>query len=308
MQPITGILLKLLAVASFIVMSSLVKHVSDTIPPGQTVFFRSFFAIPVIFVWMYLRKDLSQGLSVVSPKAHVFRGLIGTSAMICGFAGLGMLPLPEVTALGYAAPLITVVLAAIFLHENVGVFRYSAVGLGMLGVFVVLEPRLTFIGQTHLETTAALGAMLILFGALCSAMAQIHVRQMVQVERTASIVFYFSLTSTVVSLFTIPFGWAVPDPLTTAILVVVGLLGGVGQILQTSSYRYAPASVVAPFEYASMVFSILIGYFVFSEIPTPQMLVGAGLIIAAGVIIILREAQLGLERTKARKVKTPVGT
>jgi len=159
-----------------------------------------------------------------------------------------------------------------------------------------------------LETTAALGAMLILFGALCSAMAQIHVRQMVQVERTASIVFYFSLTSTVVSLFTIPFGWAVPDPLTAAILVVVGLLGGVGQILQTSSYRYAPASVVAPFEYASMVFSILIGYFVFSEIPTPQMLVGAGLIIAAGVIIILREAQLGLERTKARKVKTPVGT
>ncbi len=308
MHPIKGIFLKLMAVASFIVMSSLVKYVSGEIPPGQTVFFRSFFAIPVIFVWMFMRRDLSNGVSVVSPKAHVFRGLIGTMAMVCGFAGLGMLPLPEVTALGYAAPLMTVVLAAVFLHESVGVYRYSAVALGMIGVFVVLEPRLTLAGDTHMETTAAFGAMLILCGAMCSAMAQIHVRQMVQHERTASIVFYFSLTSTVLSLFTIPFGWVVPDLKTGSILVIIGLLGGVGQIFQTSCYRFAPASVVAPFEYASMVFSIVIGYFVFSEIPTSQMLGGAGLIILAGVIIILREAQLGLERNKARRVKTPAGS
>lgn len=305
MQPITGIMLKLLAVISFIVMSSLVKAVSDTIPPGQTVFFRSFFAIPVIFVWMYLRHDLAKGVSVVSVKAHAFRGLIGTTAMICGFAGLGMLPLPEVTALGYAAPLMTVVLAAVFLHEKVGIYRYSAVAFGMIGVLVVLEPRLTVLGDTHLETTAALGAMLILFGAMCSALAQIQIRQMVQVERTASIVFYFSLTSTLASLFTIPFGWVLPDPQTAAILVIIGILGGIGQILQTSCYRFAPASLVAPFEYVSMVFAILIGYFVFSEVPTGQMLFGAGLIILAGVIIILREAHLGIAREKSRQVKTP---
>ena len=308
MQPITGIFLKLLAVASFIVMSSLVKYVSDTIPPGQTVLFRSFFAIPVIFVWMFLRRDLAHGLTVVSPIAHVFRGMIGTTAMICGFAGLGMLPLPEVTALGYAAPLMTVILAAVFLHEKVGVYRYSAVALGLLGVFVVLKPRLTLVGETHIGTTAAFGALLILFGAMCSAMAQIHIRQMVQVERTASIVFYFSLTSTIASLFTIPFGWVVPDAKTATILVIIGLLGGIGQILQTSCYRFAPASVVAPFEYASMVLSISIGYFVFSEVPTSQMLMGAGLIILAGVAIILREAHLGLESTKARRVKSPADT
>ena len=104
-----------------------------------------------------------------------------------------------------------------------------------------------------------------------------------------------------------PFGWVVPSPTETATLVAAGLLGGLGQILLTSSYRFADASVVAPFDYASMIFALLIGYFVFAEVPTWTMLGGAALVISAGILIIWRERRLGLERSRGRKAMTPQG-
>jgi drug/metabolite transporter (DMT)-like permease len=93
----------------------------------------------------------------------------------------------------------------------------------------------------------------------------------------------------------------------TVLLVSCGLLGGVGQILLTSSYREADASLVAPFDYASMLFALLIGYFVFAEVPTWTMLAGATIVIAAGVLILWRERQLGLENAKGRNAMTPQG-
>ena len=119
--------------------------------------------------------------------------------------------------------------------------------------------------------------------------------------------FYFSLSSSLLALLTIPFGWVVPTPLEMALLVSCGLLGGVGQILLTSSYREADASLVAPFDYASMLFALLIGYFAFDEVPTRAMLIGAGLVITAGILIIWRERRLGLERAKGRKALPPGG-
>lgn len=224
-----------------------------------------------------------------------------------GFAGLGLLPLPEVTAIGYAAPLLVVVFAAMFLNEEVRAFRLFAVGLGMVGVMVVLAPRLTLLSGPTVDTTAAFGAMLVLMGAVCAALAQIYVRKLVQTEQTSAIVFFFSLTATGLSLLTLPFGWVVPLPTETALLVTAGILGGLGQIFLTSAYRFADASVVAPFDYASMLFAILIGYFIFDEVPTLQMLIGAGLVILAGVMIIWREHALGLKREKARSGMTPQG-
>ena len=153
-----------------------------------------------------------------------------------GFAALGRLPLPEVTAIGYAAPLLVVVFAAVLLGERVRAFRLSAVALGLAGVLVVLAPRLT-VAPGSGTAAQGLGAALVLGGAVFSAFAQIVVRRLVATERTAAIVFYFSLTATLLSLATAPFGWVVPAPREAALLVMCGLLGGVGQILLTSSYR-----------------------------------------------------------------------
>jgi drug/metabolite transporter (DMT)-like permease len=307
MQPLKGIALKLCSVITFITMASLIKASAEHVPAGQAVFFRSLFALPVIIAWLALRGDLSTGLRVASPMGHFWRGFVGTAAMGLGFAGLGLLPLPEVTALGYAAPLLTVIFAAMFLGEPVRLFRLAAVGLGLAGVLVVLGPRLSAFSGETVERAAALGALLVLTGAICAALAQVYIRKLVQTEQTSAIVFYFSVTSALLSLLTLPFGWVVPTGPEALLLIMAGLLGGLGQILLTSSYRFAPASVVAPFDYASMLFAIIIGVVFFDEIPDTRTVSGAALVIAAGVLIIWREHRLGIERGRARKNMTPQG-
>ena len=127
----------------------------------------------------------------------------------------------------------------------------------MVGVLIVLSPRLTHrVATAAASVTEAFGAMLVLGGAVFAALAQVFVRKLVKTESTAAIVFWFSLTATLLSLVTLPFGWVWPTPLEAALLVGAGLLGGVGQILLTSSYREADASLVAPFDYASMLFAL----------------------------------------------------
>lgn len=307
MRPLRGIALKLASVLVFIIMSSMIKTTAAHVPAGQAVFFRSAFAIPVIVIWLAMRKELTTGFKAKNPIGHVWRGLMGTLAMGLGFAGLGYLPLPEVTAIGYAAPLLVVVFAAMFLGEEVRLFRLASVALGLTGVLIVLSPRLTTLSADAAGHREALGAMLVLGGAVFAALAQVFVRKLVVTENTSAIVFWFSLTATVLSLVTLPFGWVIPSATEVITLVGAGLLGGVGQILLTSSYREADASLVAPFDYASMLFALLIGYFVFAEVPTLTMLGGAALVIFAGILIIWRERKLGLERAKGRKAMTPQG-
>ncbi|MCO4848212.1 MAG: DMT family transporter [Yoonia sp.] len=305
MQPLRGIMFKVLAVCLFMFMASFIKAASVEVPPGQAVFFRSFFALPVILGWLAMRGELRSGWKTPNPVGHFWRGLLGTSAMGLGFTGLGLLPLPEVTAIGYAAPLLVVVFASMFLNEKVGVYRLSAVLIGMIGVLIVLSPRLSI--GAGLSTGETLGAVVVLMGAVFAALAQVFVRKLVQTEGTAAIVFWFSITSAVLALCTLPWGWSMPSAGVALMLVMAGFLGGLGQIFLTSSYRYADASLVAPFDYASMILALVIGYFVFDEVPTGTMLLGAGIVILAGVLIIWRERVLGLQRAQQRKAMGHVG-
>jgi drug/metabolite transporter (DMT)-like permease len=305
MQPLRGILFKVLSVTVFMGMASLVKAASADVPAGQAVFFRSFFALPIIFGWLAVRHEMRDGWKTTNPLGHFWRGLVGTTAMGLGFTGLGLLPLPEVTAIGYAAPLLVVVFAAMFLNEQVGVFRLSAVALGMAGVLIVLSPRLSV--GADMGTSETLGAVVVLMGAVFAALAQVFVRRLVATEGTAAIVFWFTITSSALSLLTIPWGWVWPAWDMALMLICAGLLGGIGQIFLTSSYRYADASLVAPFDYTSMILALSIGYFLFDEVPTGTMLIGACVVIVAGVAIILRERHLGLERAQQRKVTGKMG-
>lgn len=298
-----GLTLKLAAIFLFVIMASLIKAASEHVPPGQAVFFRSFFALPIILGWLALRHDLRTGLKTENLLGHFWRGLVGVTAMGCGFAALGILPLPEVTAIGFAAPLMTVIFAVVLLGEKVRLFRISAVFLGLIGVSVIMWPLLTF----DAGDAAMFGVVLVLLSAAFRALAQIHIRKLVKTEETSAIVFYFSITATLFSLATLPFGWVVPTAGEAAMLIAAGLIGGVAQILLTSAYRWAEASMLAPFDYASILFATAIGYFVFNEVPTGPMLIGSSIVIAAGVLIIWRERQLGLKRGKARPGLTPQG-
>ena len=304
-SPARAITLKLASVFLFVVMASLIKAASDEVPPGEAVFFRSAFAIPIIVGWLWARGDLRTGFRTVDPMGHVWRGVVGTMAMGCFFAGLAILPLYEVKAIQYAMPLFVVILAALLLGERIRLVRISAVAFGMAGVLMILWPRLTAFGLDGVDPRLAVGALIVLTGSVCGATAQIFIRKLVRTEETSSIVFWFSLTATVLSLLTLPFGWTVPGGEALACLVGAGLIGGVGQILLTSAYRYADAGIVAPFEYASMLFAVAIGWAVFDEVPTVEMLAGAALVIAGGLAIVLRERQLAIRRGRARRAMTP---
>ncbi len=302
-RPTLAIGLKLSAIFLFTMMAAMVKATTEVVPPGQAVFFRSLFAIPIIFAWLAARGELAGGIRVNNPVGHVLRGVVGTSAMGMTFAGLGLLPLPEVTAIGYATPIFTVVLAAFMLGERIRLFRISAVAIGLVGVLIMIWPRLG--GGASWQDGATIGAFLILGATVARAFVQIQIRKLVQTDSTAAIVFWFSATATVLSGLTVFFGWVVPPIEAAALLICAGLTGGVAQILVTSSYRYGPASMLAPIDYASMFFAILIGYVWFGELPTVIMLAGAALVIAGNILVIWREHQLGLERGKARSVTGP---
>ncbi len=306
MNPFHAIGQKVLSVAFFMAMATLVKIAAAAdVPAGQLIFFRSAFAIPVILIWLALRHDLAHGLETKNPFGHLWRGLVGVGGMACGFTALGLLPLPEVTAIGYATPILIVILAAMFLGEEVRIFRLTAVIIGLAGVIVVLQPKLSLSGLAG--DRQALGAVVALLGALLAALAQVFIRRLVTTETTPAIVFYFSLSATLIGAATIPFGWVWPSIWIAAAMIAAGVLGGFGQIMLTSAYRNAPASVIAPFEYVSMLMAIAIGYTIFEEIPTLQTLLGAGIIMAAGLFIIYRERQLGLTRGKAKPAMTPQG-
>lgn len=281
----------------FTVMSAFIKA-AERVPAGEAMFFRSFCAMFVVLAWIAATGSLREGIRTRSIRSHAVRGIAGSLAMGMGFAGLRYLPLPEVTAIRFLTPVILVILAAVILGERVRLVRISAVLVGLLGVVIITAPR--FSGG--LATTAAWGVLLTLGSAGVAALAQVFVKAMSGTEKTTAIVFWFSVTSATLSLVTLPFGWVMPGPGETAMLVGAGVIGGLGQIFLTSSYRFADAGVLAPFTYVSMLWSIAIGYLWFAEVPTGPMLAGAGLIILAGVVIVLREQQLGRGETARRKV------
>ena len=302
MNVFLGIALQLGATFSFTVMGALVRYIGGRVPLGEQVFTRSFFALIPLVAMLLWRNQLASAVRTKNPFGHVRRGLTGVIAMVCMFAALARLPLVDATAIGFATPLINVALAAIFLGEKVHVFRWTAVAIGFVGVMVMLSPHLF---GAEREATSAAGALYAITGAFLTAAAMTQVRHMSATETTASLVFSFSLIATLASLASIPWGWIKPSPMDSLILFLTGIVGGIAQIMITESYRHAGAGTVAPFSYTAMLWSIALGFFIFGEVPEAIVLIGAALVIAAGLFVIFRERSLGIDRTLEREAETP---
>jgi drug/metabolite transporter (DMT)-like permease len=291
-----AIFLKLVSALLFAVMAVLVRFLGEGYPVGQVVFFRSVFAIlPVVVIYAW-RRELEAAVRTGRPFAHIGRGLTAIGAMFCNFSALARLPVVDATAISFVSPLITVALAALILGENVRIYRWSAVIVGFLGVLVMLAPHLSIGGDS---TGGTIGSLLALGGAFFAALSTVQTRRMTSSETTSSIVLYFSIFCAVAGLCTWPFGWTAPSRAEFAALVSIGIFGGVSHLLLTESYRLAPASLVAPFDYTSMLWAFLLGYLVFDELPTLVVYAGAAIVAGAGLFVIWRERQLGLQRARA---------
>jgi drug/metabolite transporter (DMT)-like permease len=226
--------------------------------------------------------------------------MLSVCGMFTNFSSLTRLPLADATAIGFASPLITVALAAVILKEQVRIYRWTAVFVGFAGVIVMLIPHLD-VGQyvaAGVATTAAVGSLFAITSAVCNAGTVIQTRRLTQSETTSSIVFYFSLVCAIAGALTLPFAWYTPTGAELAGLISLGILGGLAHIFLTESYRHAAASVVAPFDYSSMLWALLFGYWVFGELPGALVYLGAAIVAGAGLFVIWRERALGFKRTR----------
>lgn len=299
-HPLLGIALKVAATFAFTLMAAIARHLGETIPVGQMVFFRSAFAFVPILVFMALAGQGIAALATTRPLLHARRAATGVLAMFTYFAALTYLPLADVTAISFASPLIVVALAAVFLGETVRLYRWSAVAIGFVGVLIMVSPHL---GEGFDRGAAGVGIALAVVNAFLVAFTMIFIRMMSGSESALAITFYFQLTCTIVSLMTLPFAWAAPTIEQLALLVTLGILGGIGQLFMTNGYRFAQASTLANFDYAAMIWAILFGWLFFGELPVVAVYVGAAIVIASGLFIAWRERQLGLKRAAEAAAK-----
>jgi drug/metabolite transporter (DMT)-like permease len=283
--PVLGIALKLASVVVFAGMTVCIKLLGRDIPAGQTIFVRGLISISVIALisWSTGRLHL---LKTDNWRSHALRSLCGTVSMFCLFVALTMIPLADLTAISFTTPLFLTVLAMAILGERIHRFRWTALGIGFVGVLVTIGPHLSF---TH---GASAGVLVALASAIFSAFALMFLRRMSGGEHAITITFYFSLTFMVCAALTALQGWPLPTASQWLLIAGAGLFGVVGQLLMTYSYRYAEASTIAPLDYSNMIMAIVLGYLFFDEVPTLSVWVGAPLILGAGLIILWREYSL----------------
>ena len=275
-------------------MMAMVKILDERVPLGQTIFFRALIGLSAVFLVYYLRGEFRQTFTIVSVRRHTGWALSCACAMMLWFTALTLIPLPEATAIGFVVPLITVALAWLVLGERVRVFRWMAVLVGLLGVAIIIWPRIG-VGADY-GSSAALGAMVALCSASLWALAQIFLRRLTTTESSGSAVLSFSVATMVLGLASLLWGWVNPAAVEWLAIAVCGLAGGFGQLCIAQSLRYGEASTMAPFEYLTFPVASVVGIVVFNEYPDHSVWLGLPLVVAAGLFVIYRERQLNSAR------------
>jgi drug/metabolite transporter (DMT)-like permease len=276
-----GIALRVAAMALFAVMSALIKWCgAHGVPVFQMIFFRNAFAFVPLALYIFSTTG-PRVLITRRPLGHLARASVGLVGMTCSFTALQYLPLTVATAFNFASPLFMTALSAPILREKVGRHRWGAVVVGFLGVLIMVRPDP---GKMNLT-----GAAFALAGAVAAAGAMVTIREIGKTERGPTIVFYFTLGGAAVGLASLPFGWVMPSIQILELLVVMGLIGGVGQLLMTEALRVAPVGVVAPFDYIQLLWASLIGFSIWGEVPEPVTMAGAMVVAASGGYILWRE-------------------
>ena len=283
-----GALMMLGATALFTVMSAIIKGVSDDIHFIEIMFFRSAFALPVMVAIAARRHDWAL-LRTKRLKGHVVRAFTGTMAQGCSFFALTVLPLAEQTSLSYTTPLFVTILSIPFLGEKFGIHRWSAVLLGFVGILVIALGKGAFQGGGMPHGLVAIGMTAAVVQGVWSAITTLLVRSLSATESSTTIVLWQSLLMTTFTLIALPFFWTTPSLGEFALLVLVGLIGGVAQILLTEAYASAQVSALGPYSYTSILWSVALGWVVFSDQPSWSTLAGAVLIVASGLYILHRE-------------------
>ncbi len=276
-----GALLALLAFGIFSTHDVVVKFLGGQYSPFQLIFFSVLFGLPLVM--MMLIGDRSDGN--LRPR-HPWWTLVRTvSTVITGvsaYYAFSVLPMAETYAILFAAPLLITLLAIPILGEKVGVRRGAAILVGLIGVLIVLRPGGASFGLGHAAALAA---------AVCSSLASVIVRKIGQDERSVVLLLYPMLANFAVMAVALPFVYK-PMPLEhLAMVAIIALFGFVAMLCIIGAYRSGEAVIVAPMQYSQMIWAAIYGFVIFGERPDTMTLIGASVIIASGIYIVLREGR-----------------
>ena len=270
-----------ISVCAFSLMDIIVKW-SEAYPLGQVLFFRGFFGVILYFIIMP-KENIKNFYYTRRPGLHFLRCLSGLIALIAIFIALRNLPLATVVSISFAAPIFTTIFSIFLLSEKVGVFRWLAVIIGFVGILIITEPGFSSFNIYFIYP--------IIFCLGLSYVA-IAIRQLSTTEPVWLISLYFSITITLASLFTLPYGWVMPNFIDLTLLILIGVFGGLANLWLGQSYKLAEVSLVTPLKYLALVFAIGFGYFIWGEVPSLKTLFGAALVIISSIIIFRREIYL----------------
>jgi drug/metabolite transporter (DMT)-like permease len=274
-----GIFFMVISTVLFAGVNAIVKLEVARYPVGEVAFYRALFALVAVSVIILPRA----GIAVFRTRrylSHVQRGISQFGSMTCMFFAFKLLTLGSAVAISFAAPLFTTLLSIVVLKERVGVHRWSALVLGFVGVVIVTEPG---------RGTFQAGALFALANAVLISSVAVAIRRMSATESTETLTMYQMIVITVCTLGLLPFGFKAPTWLDAGALAVAGLGNGVAQYWWTKALTLAPPSAVVPFNYLSLVWSSLLGFAIWHDVPTPHLVVGAVVVVASGLYILWRE-------------------
>jgi drug/metabolite transporter (DMT)-like permease len=277
-HPARGIILMLTATAIFACMDAMSKYLAGVYAVPQILFIR--FVIFVVFALVIARpRSIGAAFRSKYPVLQIVRSLVITVEVGVFILAFRYLPLADTHAIAGVAPLMVTALAIPFLGEQIGIRRWTAVGIGFLGLLVIIRP-----GFAEMQPT-----MLIpILGAFLWALYQILVRK-VSDDHAATSLFYMAVIGLAVTSMIVPFYWRWPEPFDWFLLVLLGGVASTGHFLMIKAFQHAPAAVLQPFQYAVLIWATGVGYVVFGDFPDAWTLFGGAIIVASGIYTFYRE-------------------
>ncbi len=276
---LTGIILMLAGVACLSVNDALAKSLTATYSPVQILFIRNVIALPFVFAIAYGMGG-APALRSHRPLAHLARGVLWLGAAVLFFTSIMHLKLAEATALIFAAPFFITVMSALVLRDHVGWRRWSAVIVGFVGVLIVVRP-----GGASFQPVSLLPVAT----AFLYALLMLSARWLDPRESVWTLLLYLTGAGALVAGLAAPFVWREIQSEHLWLFVAISLFGTVGMTMMTQAFRLAPAALIAPLDYTALVWATAFGWLIWSEVPDTATFLGAAVIIASGVVVILRE-------------------
>ncbi|AXK73671.1 DMT family transporter [Lysobacter sp. TY2-98] len=279
-RPSRAVLMMLLAVASFSLMDAGLKQLSTHYPAFQVAALRGAASLPFVLAWALHRGGVAPLLRVRWPL-HLLRGAMGVAMMASFVHALKTLPLSTAYSIFFVAPLIVTALSVPLLGERVGPRRWTAIGVGLLGTLVLLRPT----G----EGVVSIAALAVLLAATMYAVSAISVRILARTDSTqAMMVWLLVMMATGAGVLAIP-EWQPVRSADFAVIVGVGVAGGIGQYAVTEAFRLGEASLIAPLEYTALVWGVILDATLWGVLPDAMTWVGAAIIVASGLYLLRRE-------------------